>query len=352
MSAKTAQAFEQLARVKDPAARGQLAMGVTDLCTANPLAPETEPVAGELLITLVDKADLPVRVKVAEKLASCAWSPQNVVVHLASDQIEVAALLIRKSPRLSDDDLVVLAQNGTPDHRFHIAARPNIALVVTNKLAEPAEPPVLRALANNDTAEISDETIETCLTAARDNPKLREALARRHDLSTDHAMRLCLMLPEHWQEELTRRFGLNKEEIEKKAISTALESATEDQDKAAADRVQGMIDEGKLTGMWAINALKAGEEVVFDHAIAKLNKVTVPQWRVGLAMGGVRAAALACHGADLDRTAYPVVHRALQRSGRLHQVLEGDAMAAAANIFRMYTTEKAQKALRQLGGRV
>ena len=94
-----------------------------------------------------------------------------------------------------------------------------------------------------------------------------------------------------------------------------------------------------------------GEEAVFDHAIAHLCGIKVSQWRIALAMGGVRAAAMACQAANLERTAYPVIHKALQRSGRMHQALEGDAMSAAANVFRMYGPEKAAKVLRQMGSR-
>ena len=331
--------------------RGELALGVTDMCVASPLSQEVEPIAGDLIITLADKAELPIRITMAEKLAECEWAPNSAVRHLAFDQIEVASIVIRKSARLTDDDLTAVAREGSPEHRFHIAGRPNIAFIVTEALAEPGEPPVLRALANNDTAQISDATIEVCLTVARDNPKLREALARRHDLSTDHATQLCLMLPEHWREELTRRFGLDKHQVEKLAIDRALGSVDDSADADAARRVQDMAEAKKLNGQVALQKLKEGDELFFDHAVASLCGLKVGQWRVALAMSGVRAAAMACHGSGLDRTAYPVVHRALQRSGRLHQVLEGEAMAAAANIFRMYGDEKARKALRQMGAK-
>ena len=106
-----------------------------------------------------------------------------------------------------------------------------------------------------------------------------------------------------------------------------------------------------MTGQYALNAIKRGEDAVFDHAIARLCGIKTSQWRVALAMSGVKAAAMACQAAHLDRTAYPIIHKALQRSGRMHQALEGDAMAAAANVFRMYGAEKAAKVLRQMGSK-
>ncbi len=352
MVASPAETLAQLARLKDPGQRQQLALGVTDLCVAQPLSPTAEPVAGELLVTLTKQVPTDSKKAVAEKLSVCDWAPHAAIKHLAFEEIEVASVIIKKSKRLTDQDMVEIAKLGSVDHRTHLARRPNLAVKVTDSLSEPAEPAVLRALANNDTAEISDKTLSTCLTASKDNLKLREALARRHDISNEYATQLAIMLPENWREELYRRFGLDKDAVEKLAVEAALGSASDDKDKLAEKAVNEAADAGKLSGEFALTALKSGDLALFDHAIARLCDVKTSQWRVALAMGGVRAAAMACQAAALDRTAYPVVHRGLQHAGRIHQALEGDAMNGAANIFRMYGKEKAAKVLRQMGSRV
>jgi uncharacterized protein (DUF2336 family) len=351
MAAKPADALHLLATVRDPEKRQQLALSVTEMCVAQPLAPSAEPIAGDLLVTLSTKSDLDTKVAMAKKLANCDWAPHSAVRHFAFDQIEISAIIIEKSDLLTQKDMIELAEAGSIEHRRHLAMRANLCLPVTDRLAEPGEPIVLRALANNDTAEISEDTLEVCLHVAREHPKLREALARRHDLSTDYATQLCIMLPENWREELYRRFGLDKAKVETLAVEAALGATPEDVDKNAAREVQDAKDAGKLSGRFAMESLKAGKEAVFDHAIAALCDIKASQWRVALAMNGVRAAAMACQAAQLERTAYPIIHKTLQRSGRIHQALEGDAMAAAANVFRMYGPEKAAKVLRQMGTR-
>ena len=147
------------------------------------------------------------------------------------------------------------------------------------------------------------------------------------------------MLPENWREDLYRRFALDKNYVEGLAVKAALSATSAGVDTEAAQAVDAAMKSGALTGNYALTALRAGKGAVFDHAVARLCNLTPAQWRVALAMGG------------LDRTDYPTVHRALQRDGRMHQQLEGDAMSAAANIFRMYGPEKAANALRQLGSR-
>jgi uncharacterized protein (DUF2336 family) len=351
MVSNPAQAIAQLAQMRDPSKRRQLALGVTDLCLAQPLSATAEPVAGDLLITLSGTIDSKTKIAMVEKLASSDWAPHTAIRHFAFDEIEVAGTVIRKSSVLNEEDMLALAQTGSPEHRRHLASRANLCLSVSDVLAKPAEVVILRALASNGTAQISDTTLDICLTVARDHLKLREALARRHDLSTDYATELCIMLPEVWREELYRRFGVDKDRVEGLAVKAALNAIPAGIDSEAAKAVNAAREAGTLTGQFALQALKDGHGAVFDHAVAQLCGLTLAQWRVALTMGGVRAAAMACQASGLDRTAYPIVHRALQRSGRMHQPLEGDAMNAAANVFLMYGPEKAAKVLRQLGSR-
>tara|TARA_R110002072_G_scaffold103710_13_gene227527 strand:+ start:854 stop:1912 length:1059 start_codon:yes stop_codon:yes gene_type:complete len=351
MVSNSAQAIAQLAQLRDPSKRGQLAMGVTEMCLAQQLSPTAEPVAGELLITLSSAIDAPTKLAMVEKLASSEWAPHSAIRHFAFDEIDVACIVIRKSPRLTQNDMISLAETGSVDHRRHLASRPNLGPAITDVLAKPGEAIILRALANNCTAQISESALDICLSVAKEHMKLREALARRHDLSAEYATQLCIMLPENWREDLYRRFGLDKDYVEGLAVKAALSATPAGADTEAAQAVDAAEKSGALSGKYALTALRAGKAAVFDHAVARLCGLTPAQWRVALAMGGVRAAAMACQACGLKRTDYPTIHRALQRGGRMHQQLEGDAMNAAANVFRMYGPDKAANVLRQLGSR-
>jgi uncharacterized protein (DUF2336 family) len=346
------QAITQLAALKDPSQRTALALGVTDLCVAQPLSATAEPVAGDILVTVASSLTAETKIEMAKKLATCKWAPNTAVRYFAFEDIGIAAIIIKNSSCLSEQDMLDLAAEGSHDHRRHLAQRSNIGLKITDKLAEPAEPLILRALANNDTAVISETTLDICLTASKDHLKLREALARRHDLSTEYATQLCIMLPENWREEMYRRFGIDKDTVEKLTVEAALGGTEESVEKEAARIVAERVESNTLTSRFALNALKTGKEAVFDHAVAHLCELTPAQWRVAVAMGGVRAAAMACQAVGFEKTDYPIIHRTLQKSGRMHQALEGEAMTAAANIFRMYGPEKAIKVLRQMGSRV
>ena len=97
MNINTAETLNVLARMKDPGKRKELALGITELCLAQPLAPRTEPVAGELLVTLSSKADDETKAIIATRLANCDWAPHAAIRFLAFEPVEIGAVIIKKS---------------------------------------------------------------------------------------------------------------------------------------------------------------------------------------------------------------------------------------------------------------
>ncbi len=117
MVSNSAHAIAQLAQLRDPSKRQQLALGVTEMCLAQQLSPTAEPVAGELLITLSSAIDTKTKIAMVEKLSASDWAPHSAIRHFAFDQIEVACIVIRNSSLLSEQDMIALAQTGSPEHR-------------------------------------------------------------------------------------------------------------------------------------------------------------------------------------------------------------------------------------------
>ncbi|MCW5725364.1 MAG: DUF2336 domain-containing protein [Maricaulaceae bacterium] len=342
-------ALSSLAKVRSPASREALTLGVADICTAKPLSEKASPVAGELLLTLAKMTEERVRIALAAKLAGCAWAPHEVIRFLAFDEIGVARHIITKSPCLTETDLLELIAARGPEHRRAIAERPHIAIPVTDALAAHGEPLTLQALAANPSAAISTMTFDICLKAAAETPALRDLLAKRPDFPASLAEGLCLLVSERLRDELITRFDLDRDTLAEAVAETTTAAGREDEDSLAAKLVTEMGASGALNGAFALRALTQGKDVLFDHAIAALCGVTPGEWRTALALSGVRSAALACRAARIDRGVFPTVHRALARAGRVHPVLEGAAMDAAAQIFQLYSIDKARESLRRIG---
>jgi hypothetical protein len=109
-----------------------------------------------------------------------------------------------------------------------------------------------------------------------------------------------------------------------------------------------MAAAGELNGTVAVRALTDGKQLLFDYAIADLCGLTVENWRSALGVSSMRATALACRAARIDKSLFPSVVRGMQKAGRILEDLPPDAMVSAANIFQKFTPGSAHDALRRL----
>jgi uncharacterized protein (DUF2336 family) len=348
----TLNALSSLARVRDPESRAHLALGITEICTASPLSRRAEPLADEILLSLARKAEQRVRMAMATRLADCDWAPHEVIRFLAFDVPAVAEPIIARSSRLTEGDLIRLAIDGTLDHRCLIARRPEISMAVTSELARRTETLVLHALARNSTASLSELACEALIQAAREDEELARLLEARPDLPGVLAAELATDAVQHIEERIRDTFG-NASGIETVPGSDVVTSALQDdEDTLASKLIEKLEAAGTLNGTFALRALTQGNDPLFDHAIASLCTLSVSHWRKAMAAGGIRAAALACRAARIDRSVFPTVLRGLQRSGRIHSELGEDAMAAAAKVFSGYTAGTAHDSLRRMADSV
>lgn len=345
-------ALSSLARVKDPASRAQLALGVTDICAASPLSRRAEPIADELLLTLARKAEQRVRMAMAARLADCAWAPHEVVRFLAFDAPAVAEPIIARSVRLTEGDLVRLADEGTRDHRVLIANRPNITIAITSALSRHSEIVVMRALAANTTASLSELACETLSACARTDAILARTLSTRPDLPEILAGEIATHIADALEDELVDEFGNGIQLDNAVKHDTVASAIADDDDTLARKLVEKLVAAGTLNGTFALRSLTEGNDALFDYSIASLCTISATQWRKALAAGGVRAAALACRSARIDRSVFPTILRGLQRSGRIQSELGEDAMTGAAKVFANYTVGSAHDALRRLADSV
>jgi uncharacterized protein (DUF2336 family) len=341
-------ALTQLARVRDPRSRAALAIGVTDICVAKPLTNRIEPLANDILLSLANKVEESVRIQMASRLADCDWAPRGIVRYLAFDAPSVAASVIARSQVLDADDLIELAEKGSRAHRVMIAERHHIGIAVTDAVADRSEIDVLEALSANATARMSTGTLEKCMDAAEQAPGISTNLLDRDDLPAALVERLTDEISAAVRTQVEAHFGLSHGALDHVGTRTAARETSHDEDKDARELVSRMSAAGELNGTVAVHAIAEGKIVLFDHAIADLCGVSADQWRTAVGISSVRATALACRAARIDKNLFPAVLRGMQRAGRVQPDLPPDAMVSAATVFQKYTPGSAYDALRRL----
>lgn len=149
------------------------------------LDPEARWEAKTAVTALLDDASPLVRRALAEAFANAAGAPRPVVVALAQDVPEIAALVLARSPVLSDADLVDCAAIGEEPVRLAVAGRPSLSPMVCGALAEIAGPAALRALAANPGAAITPGSLMRMVERHGGDGAVREALLARPDLPLD-----------------------------------------------------------------------------------------------------------------------------------------------------------------------
>ena len=134
------------------------------------------------ILALLDDPAPVVRRAMAEACAASARAPRPLVVALASDQTEVACLVLAASPVLTDADLVDAAAMGCETIRATIAARHHLSHAVAGALAEIGGADTLAVLARNPTARITTGRMLRMVERHGGDAGVREALLARADL--------------------------------------------------------------------------------------------------------------------------------------------------------------------------
>lgn len=134
------------------------------------------------LLGILDDSSAMVRRALAEACASSARAPRPLIVALASDQPDIACLVLARSPVLMEADLVDCAAIGCETVRSAIAGRADLSKPVAAALAEVAGPESLIVMARNPLAEIGKAACLRMVERHGEVADLREAMLARHDL--------------------------------------------------------------------------------------------------------------------------------------------------------------------------
>ena len=141
--------------------------------------------------TLVEVIELKTRIKLARRVAISADVPAGLVRALAfDDEVAVAGPLLSQSTVLSDADIAFSARTQSQGHLYAIAQRPFLAEAVTDILIERGERDVVRAVANNAGARISERGFSELVLKAGDDAELALHVGLRRDIPRHQFVKL------------------------------------------------------------------------------------------------------------------------------------------------------------------
>jgi uncharacterized protein (DUF2336 family) len=138
---------------------------------------------GEIIGRLEQDIETAARAQLARRLARADNAPVKVINKLAfDDSIDVAGPVLRESVRLDTKTLVANARSKGQQHLLAISRRRSIEAEVTDVLVTRGNKDVVRSVANNTGARLSDFGILQLIKRSEADSILVEQMGRRKDI--------------------------------------------------------------------------------------------------------------------------------------------------------------------------
>ena len=172
--------------------RRQLLNAVTDLFLLDDEPTELAKAHyGEIAVHSLSHLESADRKDYADQIAAVPSLPREVAVTLAADaDSDVARLVLKLSPVLSDSDLAAIAVSQSQHHLVAIAERARLSEGLTDILVQRGDRDVLQTVSANEGASFSEGGFDRLLQRGGDDAIVTGALARRSDLSPQRAQRV------------------------------------------------------------------------------------------------------------------------------------------------------------------
>jgi len=248
------------------------------------------------LTFLLDDPAVKVRLALAESLAMSPLAPLQIISSLASDQPEVAAIVIARSPLLSDSDLIDRVASGHATLQRVIADRPHVSMSLSAALAEVGDMEACSALLSNAGAEIASLSFRRLAERFGDNARLREALIADIRLPAECRHMLLIRLGEALRQSAFVRASIGEVHAERVTRSACLKSSLTLVGRTPQEEYPALIEHirlrGDLTANLLIRVIAYGKVDFFGAALVALTGQGDARVRALLASGfdtGLRA---------------------------------------------------------------
>ncbi len=168
-----------------PARRAQILGKVTDLFRADVdrLDEAQTSVFDDVFVRLIERVDAPALAQLSAILSEIGTAPRVTVRRLAfHEDASVAAPVLAKSSRLSEQHLIEIANTLSQRHLLAISARPALNETLTDALIKRGDAAVFNALARNGGACFSEDGYAALVGNAKRDESLIERLGVRLDI--------------------------------------------------------------------------------------------------------------------------------------------------------------------------
>ena len=302
----------------------------------------------DVLRHLIERIEAKALAELSARLAPVGNSPTGVIRQLARhDDIAVAEPVLTKSPRLTADDLIEIAQVKGMAHLLAISGRAHLDEPVTDQLLRRGDSAVAQKLAQNAGARFSDTGFTALLKHAETDESLAKGIGLRLDLPSRLLRELLLKATEAVRSWLLEHAPpAAKSEVQNiiATISSELiqESATPRDFTQAQQLIRSIKERGELNEAMLLEFAKAGKYEEMVAALAELSSASI--LTIAAVMRSERSGGLlvSCKAIGLK---WPTVS-AILKSRFAYHCISDHHLARAKKDYLILSQTSAQRTLR------
>ena len=237
-------------------------------------------IAEEIFALMVRDAEVRVRAALSTNLKDCEFLSHDIAKSLAADVDEVSLPMLQFSSVLTDDDLIEIVRNHGQSKQKAVAKRERLSETVADALVDTGDEEVVATLVSNDSAEISEPTLQRVVDEFGTIEKVNEPLTMRSKLPVTVAERLVNLVSERLRDHLMTKHELPPEQISdlilqsRERATLGLLSPNADTTDVV-DLVSQLYASGRLTPTIILRAVCLGDMRFFEAALATLARVSL-----------------------------------------------------------------------------
>lgn len=244
------------------------------------------------------------RARMAESLAAADDPPIELLTQLALDEIEIARPILAGN-KLSDEALASVAQQGTEAHRCAIAGRANLTQEITARIAEKDEIAAARILAANQTACLSEVTLNRLATLSQQSETLANALAVRKDLTPVVAHRMFWWLTGAARRHVIEKHSIDLHDLERALAEAGRSGVIKAPDHMAVRRlVETMSIQSRMPVSGLIEIMRQGSVERFTWALCERLSIEFNTGKRIVCDPGGEALAMACKALHAEKSQF------------------------------------------------
>ncbi|KRB22434.1 MULTISPECIES: DUF2336 domain-containing protein [Mesorhizobium] len=273
--------------------------------------------AAEAALTLLlDDASSKVRLAMAEALSMSHHAPLQIISALASDQPEVAGVVLARSPLLTDADLINRVAASQKATQKLIADRPLVSMALSAAIAEIGEAEACAVLLANSGAHIASLSFRRMAERHGHLPLVREALISDARLPADCRHMLLIKLGETLKTSplvMALMGAARADRVMRDACvkaSVTLIEGTRQEEHAAL--IEHLRLRGDLTASFLIRTIAHGKVDFFGSTLVALGQQSEQRVRALLAGGHDVALQALFRSAGLAAATHAIILRALK----------------------------------------